>query len=87
MEEKFRPIVQEATAKTGVTASYKQLMDKARFATPFLGGQSLDLDTYVTQKAMDGLFVVVAEEEARIRANPAARTTDLLKTVFGSLGK
>ena len=50
---------------------------------PLMGSQSLDLDDYVTNKSLDGLFHVVAEEERKIRTNPAARTTDLLKTVFG----
>jgi hypothetical protein len=45
---------------------------------------SLDLDTYVTNKALDGLFKMVAEEEKKIRTNPAARTTDVLRKVFGS---
>jgi hypothetical protein len=45
------------------------------------------VDAYVTGKAMDGLFKVVAEEEKRIRENPAARTTDLLKQVFGAVKK
>ena len=47
------------------------------------GTPSLDLDGYVTNKALDGLFKVVAEEEKKIRNNPAARTTDLLRKVFG----
>jgi hypothetical protein len=42
-----------------------------------------DLDQYVNDKALDGLFVMVAQEEKKIRQNPAARTTDLLKEVFG----
>ena len=51
---------------------------------PFVGGQSsLDLDDYVTNKSLDGLFYMVGEEEKKIRTNPAARTTDLLKSVFG----
>ena len=50
---------------------------------PLAGTQSLDLDHYVTTKALDGLFLMVGEEEKEIRTNPAARTTDLLKTVFG----
>jgi hypothetical protein len=48
-----------------------------------MGKQSLDLDDYVTNKSLDGLFYMVGEEEKKIRTNPAARTTDLLKTVFG----
>jgi hypothetical protein len=44
---------------------------------------NLDLDQYVTEKAVDGLFVMLAKEEAKIRQDPAARVTDLLKKVFG----
>jgi hypothetical protein len=50
-----------------------------------LDKDSLDIDAYVTNKAMDGLFKIVADEEKRIRANPVARTTDLLQKVFGAL--
>jgi hypothetical protein len=52
-------------------------------SVPMMGKQSLDLDDYVTNKSLDGLFYMVGEEEKKIRTNPAARTTDLLKTVFG----
>jgi hypothetical protein len=50
---------------------------------PFMSTTSIDLDHYVTTKAMDGLFYMVGQEEKKIRTNPAARVTDLLKTVFG----
>jgi hypothetical protein len=85
--ERFLPIVKQATAASGVTSAYKQLVDKAGIAATLLGPQNLDLDRYVTQKAADGLFQMVAEEEKRIRQNPVARTTDLLKQVFGALGR
>jgi hypothetical protein len=91
---KFYPIVQKATAKTGVTSAYKSVMEKANVAQSLgsvgsalggslLGKESLDLDAYVTNKAMDGLFKMVAEEEKQIRQNPVARTTDMLQKVFG----
>ena len=48
-----------------------------------MGKQSLDLDDYVTNKSLDGLFYMVGQEERSIRTNAAARTTDLLKTLFG----
>jgi hypothetical protein len=50
---------------------------------PFGTIESLDLDRYVTNKSLDGLFYMVGQEESKIRTNPAARTTDLLKKVFG----
>jgi hypothetical protein len=84
---KFSPIVQQAMTKCGTTAAYQQLLDKAKGVSPLFSNPSLDLNAYVTSKAMDGLFKTVAEEEKRIRENPVARSTDLLKSVFGSLQK
>jgi hypothetical protein len=84
LTEKMRPIVEEATAATGVTASYKNMMSRAGGMTSLLSSNATDLDGYVTEKTLDGLFLMVAEEEKRIRENPMARTTDLLKKVFGS---
>lgn len=84
LTEKFRPIVAKATAETGVTSAYKTLMAKAGPLAGFLNKDVMDVDGYVTRKALDGLFVMVADEEKHIRENPAARTTDLLKKVFGA---
>ncbi len=82
---KFRPIVEEFTEETGVTQKYKSMIGRAGFAAQLLGKDATDLDGYVTQKALDGLFLLVADEEARIRENPLGRTTTLLKRVFGIL--
>ncbi|MHC1765518.1 MAG: DUF4197 domain-containing protein [Verrucomicrobiia bacterium] len=87
LQEKFRPIVAEATAQAGVTSAYKNMADRAGFASSLFKAYSPDLDSYVTEKAADGLFKVVAEEEKKIRENPAERTTDLLRTVFGAIRK
>jgi hypothetical protein len=85
LTEKMLPIVKQATAKTGVTAAYKQLMQYGGSFTQFMGQKnSVDLDGYVTGKALDGLFKMVAAEEKNIRQNPVARSTDLLKKVFGA---
>jgi len=84
---KFSPIVQQAMTKCGTTSAYQQLLDKAKGVSPLFSNPSLDLNAYVTSKAMDGLFKTVAEEEKRIRENPVARSSDLLKSVFGSLQK
>ena len=87
---RFHPIVQKATEATGVTRTYKQMADKASlggFGLSVIGKETPDLDSYVTSKALDGLFVKIAEEEKRIRENPMARTTDLLQKVFGAVGK
>lgn len=87
LTERFKPIVTQATDQAGVTSAYKQMVKKAGPLVSMLGGGAEDLDGYVTQKSLDGLFKMVAEEEKAIRANPVARTTDLLKKVFGSLAK
>jgi hypothetical protein len=100
LQAQFLPIVKQATDAAGVTAAYKAMLAKAGPAASLaqtFGGlfgknaafdaATLDVDAYVTGKAMDGLFKVVAEEEKRIRENPAARTTDLLKQVFGAVRK
>jgi hypothetical protein len=78
------PIVKDATAETGVTAAYKRMVDKVGFLDSVVDRQDLDLDRYVTGKALDGLFYKLAEEERQIRKDPVARTTDILKKVFGS---
>lgn len=94
--EKFLPIVKTATDKAGVTAAYKNMMSKVGASSQITGllgstglvkPEDMDIDAYVTHKTMDGLFTMVAAEEKRIRENPAARTTDLLKQVFGAVAK
>ena len=78
-----KPIVRQAMGEVGVTKSYQDLEQSAR-SVPFAGTFTFDLDQYVTDKALEGLFLMVAEEEKKIRQDPVARTTDLLKKVFGS---
>jgi len=82
LRERLRPIVADATAHANVTASYKRLMKKAAFLEKAVEPGRLDLDAYVTRAALDGLYLLMAEEEQRIRRNPLARGTDLLKQVF-----
>lgn len=86
----IHPIVSEATANSGATAAYKALTTQAEGMTSGLGSLgglmnpgSMDLDSYVTEKTLDGLFLKLAAEEKAIRENPVARSTDLLKSVFG----
>ncbi len=78
----FRPIVERATNEVGVTRQYKELIGRYE-AIPFAKSESLDVDQYVVGKALDGLFHVLGEEEKKIRTNPTARVTELLKEVFG----
>ena len=84
LKEKFLPIVSDATNQVGVTSKYMKMVDKLGMFSGLIDTDDLDLDNYVTDKAMDGLFTMVALEEKKIRENPVARTTDLLKKVFGS---
>jgi hypothetical protein len=78
----FKPVVSQKVGEVGATRAYRNMMGRYE-SVPMMGGQSLDVDDYVTNKSLDGLFYMVGEEEKKIRTNPAARTTDLLKTVFG----
>lgn len=89
LKNAIRPIVSRATETAGATAAYKSMKSQADGMVGgfgALGGLvdtgSLDLDGYVTDKTLDGLFLKLAAEEKRIRENPVARTTDLLKSVF-----
>jgi hypothetical protein len=78
----FKPSVSESMNQVGVTKSYKDMVGTYTSKVPFAQTESLDLDHYVTTKSLDGLFFMVGQEERKIRTNPAARTTDLLKKVF-----
>ncbi len=82
---KFRPIVEEMTAKVGVTQQYKNLIGRYGVLGKAFGEEASDLDGYVTQKAMDGLFLLIADEERKIRRDPIGRTTSILRVVFGSI--
>jgi hypothetical protein len=78
----FKPVVDKAMNEVGVTRQYKELVGRFQ-AIPFVKSESFDIDHYVVTKALDGLFHVLGEEERKIRTNPEARVTDLLKEVFG----
>lgn len=84
LTERMRPVIEEATAQTGVTSAYKNMTARAGGMTSLLSSDATDLDGYVTSKTLDGLFIMIAEEEKKIRENPLARSTDLLKKVFGA---
>lgn len=79
----FRPIVDESMKEVGVVQQYKQLLG-AYQSVPFASSlPSFDIEAYVVGKALDGLFVVLGEQEKKIRTDPAAQVTGLLKKVFG----
>lgn len=85
MHATIKPIVSKATGASGATAAYKSLKKKADDSLGgFMNTGALDLDDYVTRKTLDGLFLKLAAEEKKIRRDPVARTTDLLKQVFAN---
>ncbi|OUJ72818.1 DUF4197 domain-containing protein [Hymenobacter crusticola] len=78
----FKPIIQQSLDKVSATRYYTDLTTRYN-KIPLVTPVNTDLNDYATGKAIDGLFTLVAQEEANIRENPVARTTDLLKRVFG----
>ena len=86
LEQKFTPIVSASIEKVELTKYWQPLATKYNAITAFTGGQPVepDLTTYVNQRAIDGLFALIAQEEEKIRKDPAAQVTDLLKKVFGN---
>lgn len=83
----FLPKVKNATSKVQLTSYWNPIITKYNAVTVLTGGEKInpDLDAYVTQLAIKGLFLTVEKEENKIRKNPVARVTDLLQKVFGSL--
>jgi len=86
LSRELEPIVTHAMDEADVTQYYDRLMEKGGPILGMMGQEPQDLDDYVTGKTLDGLFTLIAQEEKKIRKDPLARTTDLLKKVFGSLG-
>lgn len=83
LKQKFLPVIQSALEKTNATRYYSDLVNTYN-KIPLVEKVNPDLDDYATDKAIEGLFFMIAQEEKNIRDNPAARVTDLLKRVFGS---
>jgi hypothetical protein len=79
----MKPIVASSLAEAGAVKAYDRIAGQYA-KVPMVSGLKNNMNEYVTTKAMDGIFYYVAKEEGAIRQNPAKRTTDLLKTVFGS---
>lgn len=78
----FRPHVEAAMNANNVTQRYQALASQVP-KVPFMNSSTMDINTYVVNKALDGLFYMLGQQEKQIRANPAARSTALLKQVFG----
>lgn len=83
LTEKFKPVIQRALNKVNATKYYGELVSRYN-KIPFVEKVNPNLDDYATERAIEGLFVMIAKEEKNIRDNPVARTTDLLKKVFGA---
>ncbi len=86
LTEKFLPIVRVATAKVGLAAQYNAIGGKAA-QLGLIGKEQGNIEEYVTQKALDGLFLMIGDEEKRIRRNPVGQASTLLQKVFGALTK
>lgn len=86
LSAKFRPVVKDAIEKVQVTKYWEPLITKYNQLTFLTGGEKVnpDLNEYVTQRAVQGIFKLVLDEEKKIRKDPVARVTDILKKVFGS---
>lgn len=84
LTQKFLPIVKNATGQLQLAEQYNNYAGKAA-SLGLIDGKDADINAYVTQKAMDGLFLMIAEEEKKLRADPVAAGSALLKKVFGAL--
>lgn len=86
LRSRFMPVVQNATRQVALTSYWQPVASAYNTATLITGGKAVnpDLDAYVTDKALLGLFTVLAQEEKRIRVDPVARTTQLLQKVFAA---
>lgn len=86
LTETFKPIVQQAMAKVKVREAYEQFAGKAaKFGV--ISQEDSQLDNYVTRKTLDGLYLLIGEEEKAIRQNPVGAAGNLAKKVFGALGQ
>jgi len=85
LKEAFKPVVKESIKKALVTKYWENVASAYSKINVLAGGKKVkpDLEGYITDKAIDGLFILIAKEEEQIRTNPKARVTDILKNVFG----
>jgi hypothetical protein len=81
---KFLPIVKQATARVGLAQKYDQLAGQGA-KLGLIKGDSANIETYVTRKTLDGLYLMIGEEERAIRQNPAAAVSSIVSKVFGAL--
>lgn len=83
LKDKFKPVIKNSLQKVNATKYYSDIVTRYN-QIPLVQKVNPDLDDYATDKAIEGLFVMIAREEKSIRENPAARTTELLRRVFGA---
>jgi len=83
LKAKFKPVIQASIDKVEVTKYWRPLIDFYN-QDPFVDKINPDLNEYICQKALDGLFYLISQEELKIRTDPMAQVTDILKKVFGS---
>ncbi|MEO5603187.1 MAG: DUF4197 domain-containing protein [Cyclobacteriaceae bacterium] len=86
LKDKFKPVIKNSLEKVNATKYYSDLINTYN-KIPLVRKMNPNLDDYATNKAIEGLFIMIAKEEKNIRNNPGARTTELLKRVFGSQSK
>lgn len=86
LKAEFSPVVKQSIANVRVTAYWNPIAKNYNRLTMLTGGEQVnpDLEEYITERAVEGLFMLIAREEALIRKDPAARVTDILRKVFGS---
>lgn len=84
LRKRFLPIVKKSTEKVGLAQTYNQYAQQAA-AFGLVKAEHANVDAYVTQKALDGLYFMVAEEEKKIRKDPVGTASSILKKVFGAL--
>lgn len=83
LKDKFKPVIKNSLQKVNATKYYSDIVTRYN-QIPLVQKVNPELDDYATDKAIEGLFLMIAKEEKNIRANPAARTTELLKRVFAA---
>ena len=86
LQGKFLPIVKKATEKVGLAQKYNEYAGQAE-KLKLLKGDAVNVEKWVTAKALDGLYLVMGEQEAKLRQNPVGASTEIVKKVFGALGK
>lgn len=86
LTQRFLPIVKKATAKVGLAERYNALAGQGS-KLGLVSSDQANIETYVTRKTLDGLYLMIAEQEKNFRQNPAGAASDIVKKVFGALGR